>query len=173
MKTAIVLGGICILTGCDPVQVMNIQATGKKNTSVVLYGNKSLTGTAAAADTGKILIRVPQGDITSRRLYFERGGWSDADLDTLIRDIDSVTITNQQGTERLNDKNALKAYLQAHRSGFARNELTLEAKQGYKECWWFMRVVKTYRKRGAILSYSCGLKCESRWYRDKGYGANG
>ncbi|MBO9595952.1 MAG: hypothetical protein J7599_23820 [Niabella sp.] len=122
------IAGPGILTGCDYARIMEIRASGKKNSSVVLYGNKALTGKGAAGDTAKIVIRVPGHDTTSRRFYFGMGTWDDASLDALIGNIDSVMITNHSGTEQLNDKNALKAYFQEHRGGFGHNELILEAK---------------------------------------------
>lgn len=125
---AIALAGTGLLSGCDHAQIMTLRATGEKNTSVVLYGNQALTGRNASADTGKIVVRVPQGDTTSRKFYFGMGGWSDAALGALVNDIDSVIITGSRGIERLNGQRALLAYFQTHCSGFAHNELILEAK---------------------------------------------
>ncbi len=125
---AIAFTGTILFAGCYHAQMMRLRATGEKNTSIVLYGNKPLTGERAAGDTGQIVIRVPQGNTTSREFYFGMGNWSDADLEALVDNIDSVIITGSNGIERLNDKSALKTYLQAHCGGFGHNELKLEAK---------------------------------------------
>ncbi|MGJ7031558.1 hypothetical protein [Niabella hirudinis] len=121
---AIFLIGIGVLPGCDYAQVMIVQATGEKNSSIVLYGNLAMTGRMYP---GKIVVRTPQNDTTRRTFYFGMGNWSDAELDRLAGHIDSIVITNSHGIERMHDKAILKAYFQDHRSGMAHSELLLKA----------------------------------------------
>ncbi|MBO9617955.1 MAG: hypothetical protein J7539_02875 [Niabella sp.] len=117
--------GIGLLQGCDYAQIMILQATGENGDSIVLYGNRMIAG---ASYPGKIVIRVPQNDTTRKTFYFGRGNWSDASLERLADNIDSLVITNNNKIKRLTGKAILKVYLQDHCKGFAHNELVLEAK---------------------------------------------
>ncbi|SDD89298.1 hypothetical protein [Niabella drilacis] len=128
LAVTVFLTGTGVLPGCDHAQVMMVQATGENNSSIVLYGNREMTGGRSAGDPGKIVVRTPQQDTTSRKFYFGMGNWSDAALDRLAGNIDSIVITNSNGVERLNEKEALKTYLRAHCKGWAHSELLLEAK---------------------------------------------
>jgi len=127
LSVVVFLTGTGVLPACDHAQVMTVQATGN-NSSIVLYGNREMAGRGDAGSPEKIVIRVPQNNTNSRTFYFGMGPWNDADLDRLAGNIDSVVITNSNGTERLKDKSTLKAYLLDHRKGMAHNALLLEAK---------------------------------------------
>lgn len=124
LSVAVFLTGMGVLPGCDHAQVMMVEATGENNSSIVLYGNLAMTGRMYP---GKIVVRTPQNDTTSRTFYFGMGNWSDAELDRLAGNIDSIVITNSNGTQRLNDKAALKAYFLDHRRGVAHSKLLLKA----------------------------------------------
>ncbi|MCF3108374.1 hypothetical protein LL912_06265 [Niabella sp. CC-SYL272] len=128
LPAAIFLTGIVMLTSCDHAQVLIVQAGGESNNSITLYGNREMKGRGASAGPKKVVVRTPRNDTTRRTFYFDMGSWSDTDLDRLAGNIDSIVITNSNGTERLKEKDALKAYLREHRRGVVHSELLLAAK---------------------------------------------
>ena len=118
------------VSGCDPVRVLTLKTSGNPKTSVTIYGDASLLPKKYST-TGQKIVYTFQGYNTRKRdttIKYGLGGWADETISDITHKIDSISINNSSGKIFLNTKPAIKSYLAARTSGFAKSTITIEAK---------------------------------------------
>jgi hypothetical protein len=111
---------LCI--SCDPAKVLIIETKDKPNTSVTVYADSCMLPMFNAYTKGKLIVHMPRLDSVSQRkaiFLYGLGGWSDNDVTTIARCIDSIFIQSTDTVMILNQTSEIEKYLYLHRSGLA------------------------------------------------------
>jgi hypothetical protein len=113
------------------MKILVIEVPNNSASSVTLYSNQKILPSYYGNPDEKITVKVPYFDsaMQYRHVFFYgQGGWSDEAVKQLTENIDSISIRGNKGNTLIRTKPEIQAYLEKHRSGFAKHVLTIEAK---------------------------------------------
>jgi len=110
-----------MLVSCDVAKVLVLKSSSKKDSSVIVYAQKSIIPFTSENVTEKIVIQTPTLDsLSQKKLILSNygfGGWADGHVVEIAQTIDSIIIINDDKKVVLNNPIAVENYLLSNRKG--------------------------------------------------------
>jgi len=115
--------------GCDPAKILIVKAN-SNNSSVTIFGKEQFLPYASLLANRNLIVTVSSNDTLKGhkiKYSYGMGNWPNSAISDLVKNIDSIQISNASGTLHLRNKPEIEEYLKQHRGGYAGSRLTIKA----------------------------------------------